>query len=209
MTVVFFGDSICVGQYVSPHHNWITRIAARLEEAIPGDDILVVNSSVNGDTTRMALERVAPDVQRYNAEILVVQFGINDSNLWDTDKGVPRVQPKAFMANLHEIFARGRHFGAKKIILHTNHPTNKPISTFKINHSVGNAVYNDLIRQVAADDGVVELLDIERVFTETIAAGTPLDRLLLPDGIHLSKTGHQLYFDTVCPVVERAAWDMH
>ncbi|MFC1544785.1 SGNH/GDSL hydrolase family protein [Gemmatimonadota bacterium] len=208
MNVVFFGDSICVGQYVSPHLIWISKIASRLNEAFPAGGILVVNSSINGDTTRMALERVAVDVQRYNPEVLVVQFGINDSNFWDTDNGVPRVQKRAFEANLHEIFARGRNFGAKKIILNTNHPTNKPLPLQNINHSVGNAAYNDLIRRVAADDGQVKLIDIERVFQQRIEAGTELDELLLPDGIHLSLSGHQLYYDTVCPVMEHSLGEL-
>jgi lysophospholipase L1-like esterase len=206
--LVFFGDSICVGQYVSPHLIWTSRISARLDELFSGQELLVVNSSVNGNTTRMALERIAVDLQNYKPELLVVQFGINDCHFWETDNGVPRIQMRAFEANLHEIITRGRNFGAKKIVLHTNHPTDKPIPFLNINHSAGNAAYNEIIRRVAAEDGQVELIDMERVFQQRIESGVSLGDLLLPDGIHLSLAGHELYYNTVCPVLERAVSEL-
>lgn len=208
MRVLFFGDSICVGEYVSPHLIWTTQIAARLEEAFPRSDVLVINSSLNGNTTRQALERMAFDVQRYAPDMLIVQFGINDCHFWDSDKGVPRVQKLTFEANLHEIIVRGRNFGARKVILHTNHPTSKHIAFLNVNHGPGNAAYNEIIRRVASTDGRVELLDLEKVFQVRVEAGEALDKLLMPDGIHLSLAGHQLYYENVCPVVERSVREL-
>jgi hypothetical protein len=54
----FFGDSICFGQGVSPHQVWVARIAADLAATFADAAITVQNPSVNGNTTRAALERM-------------------------------------------------------------------------------------------------------------------------------------------------------
>ena len=57
--VTFFGDSTCVGQGVSLYLGWVTRVAQSLDEVSRkiGREIVVSNQSVNGRTTRQALER--------------------------------------------------------------------------------------------------------------------------------------------------------
>ena len=54
---------------------------------------------------------------------MTLQFGLNASNCWDTDRGLPRVSEAAYEANLVEMIARARKFGARHIVLSTNHPT--------------------------------------------------------------------------------------
>ena len=127
--LVFFGDSICNGQGVSIYRGWVTRLSA-VAEALSGElgyEIIVVNASVNGSTTRQALERMPYEVQSHGVDILLVQFGLNDCNFWVTDRGLPRVSPEGFEANLVEIIQRGFHFGAKAVFLHTNHPIGKTL----------------------------------------------------------------------------------
>jgi len=184
--IVFFGDSICHGQFVSPHLTWVSRVA----EAF-GERALVMNPSVSGNTTRQALERMPYDVQAHFPDILVVQFGMNDCNRWDTDKGLPRVSELAFAANLHEIVERARLFGARAVILHTNHRAIRSPA-----YAIWNARYNEIIRDVALETGAL-LTDLER-------AGDYVDpaTLLLPDGVHLNANGHDFYYRTVRPRIE-------
>ncbi len=196
MNVVFFGDSICFGEKVGPHRGWVTRFAARVEEHF-GDDVLVINSSVNGNTTRLALERMPFDVQRYGVDLLVVQFGLNDCNYWQTDNGVPRVSSGAFEQNLLEIAERGRAFGARRVFFHTNHPTlrTEPLPHTGRPYEDGNRAYNELVRSAATAAGA-DLTDIEAAF---LAGGRPLADLLLPDELHLSPAGHDIYLEIVSP----------
>ena len=95
--VFFFGDSICVGQYVAIHRGWVTRLRQHLSELGEqyGRRITVSNASANGRTTRDALDRMAYEVQSHSPTILIAQFGMNDCNYWKTDLGLPR-QPKEF-----------------------------------------------------------------------------------------------------------------
>ena len=199
--IVFFGDSICVGQGVAIHHGWVTRLSREL--AALGEDlgrsIVVVNASTNGDTTRLALERMPFAVQSVGAEIMVVQFGLNDCNYWLTDKGLPRVSEEAFAANLKEIATRGTNFGARRIYVNTNHPCLRNADSIdhgKITYQENSTKYNAIVREVVAKlPDNVTLIDIEAEFERLTSTGQhSLERLLLPDGVHLSRSGHDAYF---------------
>lgn len=209
--IVFFGDSICVGQGVSIHRGWVARLAARLEELAMRyqRDIVVVNASVNGNTTRQALERMPYDVQSHGVDVLLVQFGLNDCNYWLTDRGVPRVSLGGFQANLLEIIDRGYRFGARRVIINTNHPTTRelePVPNCGFTYEDSNRTYNEAIRQVAKDSGQhVSLVDVEQEILSVCDTGDEtLARLLLDDGLHLSERGHDVYYRLVAPVVENA-----
>ena len=204
LRVVFFGDSICVGQGVSIHSGWVTRIAAMLDNMVAeaGREIVVTNASVNGNTTRQALERMPYDVQSQGVDVMIVQFGMNDCNYWQTDKGLPRVSPGAFKANLHEIISRGKTFGAKHIFLHTNHPTTRTKIKFpcsNVTYEDSNKKYNSIIRSVATERSEeIHFTDIERLISEiTGDYEEAIAKTLLQDELHLSRHGHDLYFDFV------------
>jgi acyl-CoA thioesterase I len=203
--VTFFGDSICVGQGVSIYRGWVTRVAGRLDELADecGKEIIVTNSSVNGSTTRQALERMPYDVQSNGVDILIVQFGLNDCNYWQSDAGLPRVSPEGYAANLNEIVRRGVTFGAKKVFLHTNHPTMRMTQKFPntdVTYEDSNRQYNAIARDLAERQGPnLIFIDIEAAFDRfTGQRHDRLSTLLLSDGLHLSATGHALYFDLVC-----------
>ena len=206
--VVFFGDSICFGQGVSIHRGWVPRLSAEVEKIAieTGRDALVINTAINGNTTRQALERMPYDVQSHGVDILIVQFGINDCNCWKTDRGLPRVSPAAFRANLAEIVDRGIAFGAKHVFLHTNHPTTRTDDVMAFTdktYQQSNEEYNDLIRAAAADLGHrVVLIDLEKAILEPVREGTvSVADMVLPDGLHLSPRGHDIYFETVGPIL--------
>jgi acyl-CoA thioesterase-1 len=212
LNVIFFGDSICFGQGVSPHKAWVTQISTRLEEVSrnTGREVIVINPSVNGNTTRQALERMSYDVQAHGVDVLLVQFGMNDCNYWPTDRGHPRVSPDSFRANLAEIIARGRTFGAKRVFLNTNHPTLRdaePMPFADCTFEASNHAYNELIRQVGAGEGA-EVNDVERAFLDQTGNGrSGLADWLLADGLHLSEAGHDLYHEVVWPGILAAMED--
>lgn len=206
----FFGDSICVGQGVSPHKTWAVRLAQLIEAEVAkaGRQVCVLNPSINGETTRKALERMGFDIQAAGVDAILVQFGLNDTNRWETDGGQPRVSEAAFSANLKEIFARARTFGARHVLLNTNHPTTRDKQVFPhypATFETGNLRYNQIIRQVAQEDGMLTLTDIGAAFRNRVNSGVALETLLLPDGLHLSEAGHDLYLELLTPPVLAAA----
>jgi len=192
-----FGDSICVGQHVSPHRTWAVRLAARIEAALAPHPVVVLNPSINGDITRRALERMPFDIQASGVDAILIQFGLNDSNRWESDRGLPRVSEAAFAANLGEIVARARAFGARRVLLNTNHPTTRdaaPLPHSDVTQEACNRRYNEIVRAVAGEDREIVLTDMEAAFRRHIAdRGVALASLLLPDGLHLSEAGHDVY----------------
>jgi lysophospholipase L1-like esterase len=204
--VIFFGDSICFGQGISLYKGWISRIAKALGEKYTNTDMDVVttNTSVNGRTSRKALEDMPYEVQSQFPDVLLIQFGMNDCNYWETDKGLPRVSSEGFKANLAEIISRGKKSGAKKIILNTNHPTSRTTDKFihtNITYNESNLSYNEIIRSVCKSTDDVLLNDVEYHFNKKIKEGHLISEFLLSDQLHLSEKGHDLYYEFTYPVV--------
>ena len=196
--IFIFSDSIGVGQYIPPHLTWVNLFSKWVD--LNYKNIMVQNASRNGDTTRLALERMPSDIQKYRPEYIIIQFGINDVNYWTTDEGEPRVSADAFQANLIEIIERVKRFGVKKIILNTNHITHYILQP----NDVLGQTYNYMIRTVAEfyedykDDEEKEI-----IYLNDVEEWLGNKKILLEDGIHLNKLGHKLYFDNIIEFINR------
>ena len=178
--LILFGDSITVGEYISPHLTWATRIAAAVEAWRPKWRTIV--AARNGDTTRTALERMDFDVLRYGkVDVLVTQFGHNDGHIWQTAGGV-RVVPSSYVQNLAEIHARAQRFGCKDILHIVPHRVDLP----------DNKEYEGRLDQYR----LAQFKDRPRVMQIVIENSDLLD------GLHLSEEGHRVYFQDVLPIVQ-------
>lgn len=78
-TIVGFGDSLTYGYGVDFHINYVDRLERYMPQYFPFISWNIINSGINGDTTRGALKRLEKDVLRYNPNIVIVLFGTNDS----------------------------------------------------------------------------------------------------------------------------------
>jgi acyl-CoA thioesterase I len=171
--VIAMGDSITEGQYCDV--SWPDFL----------DAAHVVNRGVSNDTTRMMLERFPTDVQKHGADVVVLQAGHNDANRWETDRGLPRVSPDAYGANLREMVDRCRAFGATPVLC-----TITPTRTTDA-YAEDVEFYNAILESVARTHDVV-IADVRSVFDDH-----DLEMLLLSDGLHLSAEGHELYAQCV------------
>lgn len=202
MRIFFFGDSITEGQFVGMPYRWVdivsNDVSKWVNNAIGSDGCFIGANS--GDTTAMGLTRFAWQVQQIEPEILFIQFGLNDCNIWDSDRGMSRTSEGAFVANLKEMIDRGRNFGSKHIILSNNHQTAKcddfgSMGTFEDR----NKIYNNLIKNVADESDVI-LNDICSSFKGRFESPT---EYLLTDKIHLNKVGHKFYADCVLQILSK------
>ena len=179
--LIFFGDSICFGQFISPHKIWVNKFSEYL-----GNSYNIINTSISGNTTRMALDRMQYDVLSHTPNICYIQFGLNDCNIWQSDNNIPRVPLNSFYANILEMIERLHAIKCIKLYLATNHPSIKSKQ-----HNILNKLYNTIIRDIAYNNNI-HLIDHEYFWSEYEP-----NLLLLPDGIHLNELGHNLYFNTI------------
>jgi lysophospholipase L1-like esterase len=206
ITLVHMGDSITYGQYVDPELRWTGLAYRRLDAHYrhTGVHILALNRGISGETTRQGLERFPQDVQQHRPDVMTLQFGLNDCNCWLTDRGLPRVSSQAYEANLQEMIARARTFGARHIILANNHPTlrHRPQLSGETFEDA-NARYSEIARRTALRTGVTfcDIRDGFRAFS-----AQELDEMLLPypDHLHLSVKGNAHYADIIYPYISQA-----
>lgn len=208
ITIVFMGDSITEGQYVHHSQRWTERVTREIRafasDLIDTDQLHFFNRGISGETTRQGLERFPRDVQVLQPNVMTLQFGLNDCNCWDTDRGLPRVSEAAYRANLLEMIARARVFGAAHIILSTNHPTlrhRKLICGQTLEER--RVQYNEIVREVAKEANVI-LCDIEKAFANVDRDQLSTMLLPEPDVLHLSQQGHEKYASAIFVYIAEA-----
>ena len=203
--IYFFGDSICNNQHVNIDDGFVSKISKKLKKL--KKNFTVTNCSVDGRTSRQALEDMPFQIQKHNPGFLYIQLGLNDCNFWDTDKGLPRVNLHSFKYNLIEIIKRGFKHGAKKIFLSTNHKTSLNKNGKYLtpaSYEKNNSLYNEAIREVIEFfSNNLHLIDMENIFLKEIKHNKKiLKKYLLPDGLHLSILGHELYYKNILKILK-------
>lgn len=208
LKITFFGDSIFTGQGVSIYKGWVSKVANFLDDYSKNFkyDFLITNSSVNGRTTRQALEDMQYQVMSQGVDLLVIQFGLNDCNYWATDSGMPRVSKGAFIANIKEIIERALAVGAKQILLNNNHPTSRTIDLMpgtEITFEESNKEYSHAISQECSNFGpYVRFQNIHELFKDVLhQSNIDIKDFLLEDGLHLNVKGHETYLNIMQPVI--------
>jgi lysophospholipase L1-like esterase len=164
-SLYILSDSTGVGQFVPLHKTWAVMLSEYLEGRY-----IVQNLSRNGETSRQALERIVPDVLRYEPNIVYVQYGTNDANKWETDRGLPRVMPEEFTQNMTSIVKRCWQFGAK-VILGSNH-TGAYNHILGLAHSVNYLVEHNYI-DCTMPDGIHLNERGHKLYFESIAKVIP------------------------------------
>lgn len=92
-TIVFLGDSVTHGcfeiiegakgtlevvcDFEAVYHNQLKKI---LSMVFPFAPINIVNAGISGDTSQGGLQRLERDVLKFNPDLVVVCYGLNDSN---------------------------------------------------------------------------------------------------------------------------------
>ena len=208
ITIAFMGDSITEGQYVHHSQRWTERVTREIRtfasDLIDTDQLYFFNRGISGETTRQGLERFPRDVQVLQPNVMTLQFGLNDCNCWDTDRGLARVSELSYRANLLEMIARARAFGAAHIILSTNHPTlrhRKLICGQTLEER--RVRYNEIVREVAKEANVI-LCDIEKKFANVDRGQLSTMLLPEPDVLHLSELGHEKYSFAIIEYITEA-----
>jgi len=149
---------------------------------------------VNGETTRGALMRLEHDVLAHSPTIVWIQFGLNDANYWQSERGLPRTSLEAYIANMREICERIQACGTKQILVSTNHRVTKtPIHLDEGVYSRNCELYNSGLRTLVKKFASPSVCLID-VWNELEKVTSSPDQYLMEDGVHLNEFGHSLYW---------------
>jgi lysophospholipase L1-like esterase len=177
--------------------------------------VQIFNAGVGDTTTRDAVARLDRDVRSHHPDLVVVQFGINDSWI-DADQGkrAPRLTRSEFRANLRYILDTLQGDGAQ-LVLMTPNPmrwsdpfyikvfTEKP-GLLDTHEARGIDRWLDLyaqdVRDVARTEHVT-LVDVFQAFEDYGARpGNNINDILLAgDGIHPNQAGQDLVCALLAP----------
>ena len=178
----------------------------------------VVNSSVPSSTTADALAAFETRVTRQRPDLVVAQFGINDSaiDVWKNPPATaPRISPEEFEANLREIARRCKNRNIPLILMTTNQirwsDKTKELYGKPPYHPEDERGFNDLFlrdyaeitRRVAASEKL-PLVDIFARQEEMLGANPEaVNELLLPDRMHPNSAGQRLVFEMLLPEITK------
>lgn len=177
-------------------------------EQIRAAGVETINRGVPSNTTEHGRARFEKDVLAEKPDIVIIQFGINDSAI-DTWKKPPAVEPRVSVTRYEEnltYFLRMLKGAGAKVILMTFNPLTwtpklkelygtppyRPDDADGLNE--GRAEYLAVVRRLAGEHRVT-LLDVDAAYMAYARQpGRGVDDLLL-DGIHPNTAGHQLVAD--------------
>ncbi|HEX6955140.1 MAG TPA: SGNH/GDSL hydrolase family protein [Agromyces sp.] len=176
---VAMGDSAAQGIGASrPDHSYV-GLLARLMRDTTGRSVRVVNLSVSGATTALAVRDQLPKLAKYRPDVMTVSIGANDIAKWD---------PEAFEANLREILdAVPPHALIADL----------PFFYFP-HHERKVAVANDILRRLVAERG----LTLVRLHRETRVRGfRRMFTHFANDWFHPNDHGYRVWADAFRPAV--------
>ncbi|MFV0414917.1 MAG: SGNH/GDSL hydrolase family protein [Chthoniobacterales bacterium] len=185
LKIITFGDST-----TAPRKNvtvYTDLLAMQLAEKA-----ILLNKGVPGNTTAMAKKRFERDVLAENPDIVVVQFGLNDSavDVWKNPPAdSPRVSPKEYEENLRYFINEIRKKGAQPVLMTPNQMRwsnslrklyNKP--SYDLSDERGSmpllTTYVEIVRKRAKELDV-PLVDIFSLYDEwEKQTGEPVEALL-------------------------------
>lgn len=176
---VAMGDSAAQGIGASrPDHSYV-GVLARVMRDTTGRSVRVVNLSVSGATTALAVQDQLPKLAKYRPDVMTVSIGANDIAKWD---------PDAFEANLRKILdAVPPHALIADL----------PFFYFP-HHERKVAVANDILRRLVAERG----LTLVRLHRETRTRGfRRMFTHFANDWFHPNDHGYRVWADAFRPAV--------
>ncbi len=195
-TIVAFGDSTTALRDTIDQV-YADRLPLLLAER--GITARVINSGVGGSHTgrladnprhkrRHALERFQDAVRDHDPDIVVIQFGWNDSYVDEGGvEGASRIPLEAYEANLRHMIKVLGEDGSRVVLM----TPNRPRSDFEAWRFERTERYVIAVRKLAAETDAA-LVDVWAAYAEYAAGeGRSIDDLLL-DAVHPNDKGHAL-----------------
>ena len=203
LRIVAFGDSTTAVR-AGVAQVYAQRLPKTL--AARGIQVEVINAGISGNATAEARRRFRSDVLRHKPDLVIIQFGLNDSAIELLEGETrPRVAQAEYEQNF-DYFVRTLKARDARVILMTQNPVlwtdaikaeyakppYNPDDRWGFN--VLNAEYAESVRKIArAHD--VPLIDVYQGYQDYDRVPGQTADALLSDGVHPNDEGHRLVAD--------------
>jgi len=200
---LFFGDSITYGEYDGVFGGWVDilkRYALQQFHEGNGDELILFNLGIGGETTEGLLKRIPHELNARNSadgNIIFLSHGANDLAV---KEGVQIVDPEKFKSNMSAAIACAKEF-SNEIYLVSILPFSEKIDGVvvssgkkRINEDV--VVYNKILKDLAAEHSL-GYIDFYAAFLED------KEILLSADGVHPNEKGYGMMAEVAIPIIEK------
>lgn len=172
--IVILGDSLSAGYGMDVQKSWVALLGEKLRQV--NQSYRVINLSTSGDTTSNGLRKLAPALQKYQPEVIIIALGANDGL-----RGLPVRQMKE---NLEKMVIASQKTGAKVIVLATLLPPNY------------GSRYLDQFNKAYAELAKAYTIILVPMFLDGVAGDS---ELMQKDGLHPNERAQQRILDNVWP----------
>jgi lysophospholipase L1-like esterase len=200
---LFFGDSITYGEYDGVFGGWVDilkRYALQQFHEGNGDELILFNLGIGGETTEGLLKRIPHELSARNSadgNLVFLSYGANDLAIKD---GIQIVDPEKFKNNMSIAIANAKEF-SNEIYLVSILPFSQKIDGVvvssgkkRINKDV--VVYNQILKDLAAEH-LLGYIDFYSAFLED------KEILLSADGVHPNEKGYGMMAEVAIPIIEK------
>ncbi|WP_343658753.1 GDSL-type esterase/lipase family protein [Chryseobacterium sp.] len=200
---LFFGDSITYGEYDGVFGGWVDilkRYALQKFHEGNGDELILFNLGIGGETTEGLLKRIPHELNARNSpdgNIIFLSYGANDLALKD---GVQMVAPEKFKNNISAAINHARQF-SNEIYLVSILPFSQKVdgvvvSSGKLRTNEEVVAYNQILKDLAEEHSLV-YIDFYSAFLED------KEILLSADGVHPNEKGYGMMAEIAIPIIEK------
>lgn len=192
-TIVGFGDSLTYGYGVDDSVTYLSKLEKELPLYYPNIDWNIINSGINGDTTREGLERIEEDVLSHHPDWVFILFGSNDSAL-NEDQFRTAYE---FEKNLNRMIEKIHvHLSTEKEItpILITPPPMIDTDFFPFNTTERIQQYGEIIKKVALKYNCICIDFFETL--NHISTGEK-ESFFQYDGVHLSPKGYEILYHCI------------
>ncbi|MGU3377156.1 SGNH/GDSL hydrolase family protein [Chryseobacterium sp. M5A1_1a] len=200
---LFFGDSITYGEYDGVFGGWVDilkRYALQKFHEGNGDELILYNLGIGGETTEGLLKRMPTELGARNSadgNLVFIGYGANDLAI---KEGIQVVEPETFKNNITTAVQHAKQF-SNDIYLVSILPVSQKIdgvevSSGKLRTNNEVVIYNQILKEIAADQSL-KYIDFYTAFLED------KEFLLSADGVHPNEKGYGIMAEIAIPIIEK------
>lgn len=179
LTITAFGDSLTYGWMVSK--GYLDYLDEMIRSRYPESRVEILNRGVPGDTALDGYSRLKRDVARDGADLVLVQFGLNDA--------YTGFSPDEFESNLERIITALKSSFNPEIALLTSVYIKMPEYRRVLE-------YYDRITGLA-ERYALPAAQVHKYWEARVAGGADFYKLVQGDGVHPTEEGYRLFAEGV------------